>query len=169
MSVPLRALVRSRNTVRTTSTIIRSSSTIAQNTERTQTIDRRGNVLNLSAGSYVGRRIVQPAVRIAGQRRSHATVSSSPIRHGKIVTVRQTHIYTYTCLDDTYGPMQEYDNRVATGRLRDDSHQRGKNTLFDRLLQQSNKVQVSFRVFKHFMTNSKTIRHHLLFIPVLTH
>ncbi|KAH8679035.1 AFG1-like ATPase-domain-containing protein [Tricladium varicosporioides] len=51
------------------------------------------------------RNSVLPAVFIAGQRRSLATVQNvNP---------------------DDRGPMQEYDRRVAAGRLRDDEHQRG--------------------------------------------
>ncbi|RDW69450.1 hypothetical protein BP6252_08470 [Coleophoma cylindrospora] len=49
--------------------------------------------------------LVRPATFVAGQRRSLATVKQGN--------------------PDDQGPMQEYDARVASGRLRDDEHQRG--------------------------------------------
>ncbi|TVY43949.1 Protein AFG1 [Lachnellula occidentalis] len=52
-----------------------------------------------------GPQIALPAVFIAGQRRSLATVQDA------------TH--------DDQGPMEEYNKRVKSGRLRDDEHQRG--------------------------------------------
>ncbi|KAL3427295.1 Protein AFG1 [Phlyctema vagabunda] len=67
---------------------------------------RRSSHLNVSA-SAAGRRplVVRPAIFVAGQRRALATVQNvNP---------------------DDRGPLQEYDARVAAGRLRDDEHQRG--------------------------------------------
>ncbi|KAI3323546.1 AFG1-like ATPase [Xylariaceae sp. AK1471] len=54
------------------------------------------------------RRHTQP---IGTVRRQHASVVSSPIET--------------TQLPDNVGPIQEYDRRVAAGRLREDEHQRG--------------------------------------------
>ncbi|KAI1131304.1 AFG1-like ATPase [Nemania abortiva] len=44
-------------------------------------------------------------------RRQHATIASSPIELAQSL--------------DSFGPIQEYDRRVAEGRLREDQHQRG--------------------------------------------
>lgn len=38
---------------------------------------------------------------------------------------QQTKADAFTVDPDDRGPMMEYDDRVATGRLRDDEHQRG--------------------------------------------
>ncbi|KUI68545.1 Protein AFG1 [Cytospora mali] len=54
-------------------------------------------------------RIVFPAVKTAGQRR-RASVSTASVENVD---------------HDNYGPIQEYDRRVAQGRLKNDEHQRG--------------------------------------------
>ncbi|KAI0817770.1 AFG1-like ATPase [Xylaria sp. FL0064] len=54
------------------------------------------------------RRCIHPTIVVS---RQHATVVSSPVETAQ--------------LPDDVGPIQEYDRRVAAGRLREDEHQRG--------------------------------------------
>ena len=66
-----------------------------------------------------------PASFVAGQSRTLAT-----IHNGKIILLFfSTAHHVLTALPvkpDDRGPMAEYDDRVATGRLKDDEHQRGQ-------------------------------------------
>lgn len=74
-------------------------------------------------GSMMGRRprFILPATFIAGQRRALATVKNgtASLRTGRM------SINPATVNPDDRGPLMEYDDRVDSGRLRNDEHQRG--------------------------------------------
>jgi protein AFG1 len=79
----------------------------------------------VSAKSPARKTLVLPATVIAGQRRAFATVKNGTVssRRG------QTRAYQVPVNPDDRGPINEYDDRVASGRLRDDEHQRGQLNL----------------------------------------
>jgi hypothetical protein len=79
-------------------------------------------LLKNSHGSAETRRtVVLPAAFIAGQRRSLNTV-----QNGRIPSMAHVQCLRFSIVNkDNYGPIQEYDARVKSGRLRDDEHQRG--------------------------------------------
>ncbi len=64
-----------------------------------------------------------PAAFIAGQRRSFATVENGMPKSRKSHSKPETNKPAVN--PDDRGPINEYDDRVAAGRLRDDEHQRG--------------------------------------------
>lgn len=83
-----------------------------------------------SAGLGSGKRTIRsytawPAARIAGQRRSLQTASPSTIKSCEYCAGIIFKSSQFAANSDSRGPMQEYDHRVANGRLRDDDHQRG--------------------------------------------
>lgn len=63
-----------------------------------------------------------PAKFIAGQRRTLATVENG-VFHDE--NHRSTAADGLVVNPDDRGPINEYDDRVDAGRLRDDAHQRG--------------------------------------------
>jgi hypothetical protein len=71
----------------------------------------------------IRRTIALPAVFVAGQRRSLATVQNCTRLSVELVQ----KLTLPTVNRDNFGPIQEYDARVKSGRLRDDEHQRGGN------------------------------------------
>lgn len=82
--------------------------------------------LRPSLSSPARRPLVLPATFVAGQRRALATVQS------------RTDPFIWCVVDanegiansEDQGPLKEYDDRVATGRLKDDEHQRGDYIVF---------------------------------------
>lgn len=70
-------------------------------------------------------------------------------------------------LTSIYGPMQEYDSRVRSGRLRDDEHQRGGFPLYLSIRRTSRSgmgglmlmIRVFQQLFKPFRTCTSSLRH----------
>ena len=61
-----------------------------------------------------------------GQSRRLATISNSETGQQDVFTTHTTHeLVSPKVESEPRGPMAEYDERVHSGRLRDDEHQRG--------------------------------------------
>ena len=66
--------------------------------------------------------IALPATFIASHRRCLATVHNCI---SSLLNIAGDNSDLHIVNPDDRGPMQEYDDRVAAGKLRDDAHQRG--------------------------------------------